>query len=134
MSQKQQLLNQMRRVYGLQTSSRVHLTKNEMEAIVSQITGGPKEWTSVQTFFEDYLASKGYRSQVTVDTHPTYRNLNWLIEEKQSASQKKTSPKSATSKTKTNSTRTISFDLNQFLDKISSIEFTKDKVNVTFQD
>lgn len=133
MSQKQQLLNEMRRTYGLQTSSRVHLTKTEMEKIVSQITGESKEWTSVQTFFEDYLASKGYRSQVTVDTHPTYRNLNWLIEAKSNSlhSARKTSTKKSASSQKT---RTLSFDLDQFLNKIASIEFTKNKVNVTFEE
>ena len=74
-----ELVNTVREIYGLDHKNVFHFKKSEMMEMTKYITGETCEWTSSQSYFYDYLESYGYTNQVTVDTHPTFKNLLWLV-------------------------------------------------------
>ncbi len=77
-STRPELVRQIRSLYGLESKDAVHFTREEMMKIANYITGVECPWTDSSNYFLNYLRTYGYNEQLTVDTHPTVRNLNWL--------------------------------------------------------
>lgn len=73
------LVQQIRSLYDLESRNAIHFTREEMMKIANYITGVECPWTDSANYFLDYLRTYGYTEQLTVDTHPTSTNLNWLV-------------------------------------------------------
>jgi hypothetical protein len=74
-----QLMNQVRSKYQLPSKKSVFFSKDEVRHIVESITGQNQDWTDCGDYMETYLTAYGWREQLTIDTHPTMQNLNWLL-------------------------------------------------------
>jgi hypothetical protein len=47
--------------------------------IVSKIYGEEKDWTRTGDYMTDHLTTYGWTEQATTDTHPSTKNLEWLL-------------------------------------------------------
>lgn len=56
-----------------------YLLRDEMEVIVYSITGDRIECKDTGSYFYKNLAPMGFKKQVTIDSHPTMENVNFLI-------------------------------------------------------
>lgn len=56
-----------------------YFLRDEMEVIVYSILGKRVECTDTNSFFHNNLSSLGFKKQVTIDSHPTLENVNFLI-------------------------------------------------------
>lgn len=76
-----QLFEDVRNIFSIKNNDNLsYFLKSEMMQIAEFITGITCNWTSSTNYFSDHLESYGYGRQLTVDTHPTIRNLIWLAE------------------------------------------------------
>lgn len=78
---REELVADIRKKYQLEKKENAyHFTKEEMMIISEFITGEYCPWTSQDHYFSNYLQEYGYTTQLTVDTHPTTKNLIWLVD------------------------------------------------------
>ena len=74
-----QLINQVRTKFKLPNKKSVFFNKDEVQHIVQVITGQSQNWTDCGDYMETYLSNYGWQEQLTIDTHPSIENLNWLL-------------------------------------------------------
>lgn len=70
-------------------NDKAHLMVKEMETIVELITGNKSKCKSAKRYFKENLSDYGWEDQRTVDTHPVYDNLLFLLNSILSSQQKK---------------------------------------------
>ena len=76
-----QLFEDVRNIFNIQENHGLsYFVKSEMMQMAEFISGVTCEWTSNTTYLSDYLEGYGWMNQLTVDSHPTIRNLIWLAE------------------------------------------------------
>ena len=78
---KPQKFKKLRSMLSLSNKGKAstYLLRDEMEVIVYSITGNRIECKDTGSYFYKNLAPMGFKKQVTIDSHPTMENVNFLI-------------------------------------------------------
>lgn len=78
---KPKKFKRLRSMLGLSEKKRAktYFLRDEMEVIVYSILGKRVECTDTGTYFYKHLSNLGFKKQVTIDSHPTLENMNFLL-------------------------------------------------------